>query len=339
MNLYRNSCRVLCKRLNDPRARAIGALASVLILGCFFNQNGSFFHWGTHRDLLRQISVYGILSCGMTLVILGGGIDLAVGSVLGLSAVVFSLLSIHLKVSVGMAISATLGVGLAAGLASGLLVARFSMQPFIATLAMMVFGRGLAKALAGGQKISSAVADAHGTIEYVTLPRIFEILDHKVWGGNIAVVTLVFGACSLVTWLLVSRLRWGRYIIAVGGNEEAARLSGVPIARTKFLVYGLSGLFTAIAGVCQAVQEQQGDPEAGVSYELTAIAMVVIGGNSLMGGRGGMGLTLMGIMTIGYLDKILSMNAIGESSRLMLTGIIIVAAVLLQGQQSQNLRS
>jgi ribose transport system permease protein len=121
---------------------------------------------------------------------------------------------------------------------------------------------------------------------------------------------------------------------AVGGNEEAARLSGVPVAATKTLAYAMSGLFAAIAGICQAAQETQGDPEAGGSYELTAIAIVVIGGTNLMGGRGSMALTLVGALTIGYLEKILSLNAVGEAGRLMLTGFIIVAAVLFQREKA-----
>ena len=120
------------------------------------------------------------------------------------------------------------------------------------------------------------------------------------------------------------------YLYAIGGNEEASRLSGVPVVTAKIFAYLLSGLFAAVAGICQAAQEQQGDPEAGVGYELIAIAMVVIGGTNLMGGRGGMGLTLLGVLTIGYLDKILSINAVPEAGRLMMTGVIIVVAVLTQ---------
>jgi ribose/xylose/arabinose/galactoside ABC-type transport system permease subunit len=134
----------------------------------------------------------------------------------------------------------------------------------------------------------------------------------------------------VISWLLLSKLRYGRYVFAVGGNEEASKLSGVPVAWVKILAYGMSGLFSGVAGICQAIQELQGDPEAGISYELTAIAMVVIGGTSLRGGRGGIWLTLIGVLTIGYLEKILSINAVGEDKRLVLTGIIIVAAVLLQ---------
>jgi ribose/xylose/arabinose/galactoside ABC-type transport system permease subunit len=164
----------------------------------------------------------------------------------------------------------------------------------------------------------------------VDLPQVFSALDAKVFSGNLAVVTVVFLVCIAVSWVILKHLRYGRYLYATGGNEEAARLSGVPVRRAKLLAYGLSGVFAAIAGMCQAAQEQQGDPEAGVSYELTAIAIAVIGGNSLTGGRGGVGLTLIGAITIGYMEKILSINAVAESSRLMLTGAIILAAVLLQ---------
>ena len=122
-------------------------------------------------------------------------------------------------------------------------------------------------------------------------------------------------------------------VVPIGGNEEAARLSGVPIKLTKIFAYGASGMLAAVAGICQAAQEQQGDPETGIGYELTAIAIVVIGGTTLSGGRGGMGLTLLGTLTIGYLEKVLSINAVPEASRLMLTGAIIVLAVLAQRRQ------
>ena len=155
-------------------------------------------------------------------------------------------------------------------------------------------------------------------------------MNSKVFGQNISVVTLILVVCLFISWIVISKLRVGRYLYAVGGNEEAARLSGVPVGITKTLAYALSGLFCSIAGICQESQELQGDPEAGISYELSAIAMVVIGGTTLSGGKGSIWLTLLGILTIGYLEKILSINAVGEDKRLMLTGLIIVGAVLLQ---------
>lgn len=314
----------------SPLMRALAALIFVFILGALFNADGTFFKWDTHRDMLRHISVFGILACGMTLVIITAGIDLSVGSLLGLSAVIFSLFSLQWSWPPVLAILACLGAGAALGAASGGLIARFKMQPFIVTLAMMVFARGLAKWVSGGQKISTAVLQADGTYQYVEVPPVFEFLNSKILHENIAVVSLIFFACILLCWIVLSRLRWGRYLYAIGGNEEAARLSGIPVTFTKLLAYGLSGFFCSVAGICQAAQELQGDPEAGMTYELTAIAIVVIGGTNLMGGRGGVGLTFMGAMTIGYLEKILSINAVGEAGRLMLTGLIIVGAVLFQ---------
>jgi ribose transport system permease protein len=316
-----------------PWVRALLALVLVFVLGWLFHANGAFHRWSAHRDMLRQISVSGILACGMTLVIITGGIDLSVGSVLGLCAVLFARLSLHAAWPALAVVPVVLLVGAGTGLLSGGLVAGWRIQPFIATLATMVFARGLAKWVSGGQTISSAIQAADGTYRYVPLPPLFGYLDTRLLGGNVAAITVVFAACMLVGHMVLSKLRYGRYLYATGGNEEASRLSGVPVARAKLLAYGLSGLFAAVAGICQAVQEQQGDPEAGVSYELTAIAIAVIGGNSLAGGRGGMGLTLIGALTIGYLEKILSINAVGEASRLMLTGAIIVAAVFFQSRR------
>ncbi|MEQ8846671.1 ABC transporter permease [Botrimarina sp.] len=316
--------------LASPAARALAAFALVLLLGLVFNADGAFFKPGVHRDALRQASVYGILACGMTLVITTGGIDLSVGSVLALSAVCSATMAIYWGWPPWVVAPASVLVGAACGLASGVVTAWLRVQPFIATLAMMVFARGLAKQVAGGVKVSTAVPQPDGTYEYVGVPTLFRAIDAQVLGGAVSVVTLVFLGCAAVAYLVLARRRLGRELYAIGGNKEAAHLSGVPVVRSTVWAYVLSGALAGVAGLCQASQEQQGDPEAGAGYELTAIAMVVIGGTSLMGGRGGMGLTMLGVLTIGYLDKILSINAVPSSTRLMLTGVIIVAAVLTQ---------
>lgn len=318
------------RALRSPVLRATAALLVVIFIGILFNAEGSFLKWGTHRDMFRQVSVYGILACGMTLVIITGGIDLSVGSVLGLSAVLFSIFTIHWGWSPTIAIPLVLAGGLLCGALSGGISAYFRIQPFIATLAMMVFARGLAKLVSGGQKISTAVQQADGSYLYVNDPPVFNAIGSKILNDNVAVVTVILLCCFVASWIVLSKLRWGRYLYAIGGNEEAARLSGIPVAAMKVLAYGLCGMFCAVAGICQAAQEVQGDPEAGSTYELSAIAIVVIGGTSLRGGRGGIWLTLIGTLTIGYMEKILSINAVGEESRLMLTGVIIVGAVLLQ---------
>lgn len=311
-------------------ARALVPLAAVLALGVIFNASGAFFEWQTHRSLLREIAVHGMLACGMTVVIVSAGIDLSVGSLLGLGAVAFSLLTLQLAWPPVLAFAAVLALGTALGAASGAFVAFFSVPSFVVTLAMMVFARGLAKELSGGQKVSTYVKLDDGSFRTLPEPAIFSALDAKVLGGNLSVVTLLFAATAMLTWLLLRRLRVGRYVYAVGGNFEAARLSGVPVRATLLVVYAWAGLCAALAGICQAAQELQGDPETGAGYELDAIAMVVLGGTSLSGGRGSVSLTLVGVLTLGYLQKVLSLNAYSSELRLMLTGLILLAAVLFQ---------
>lgn len=317
----------------SPAGRAFLALMLVLIVGALFNAEGAFFKIGTHRDALRQASVYGILACGMTLVIISGGIDLAVGSVLALVAVCGAKMAIHWGWSGWLVVPACLLVGMTCGGLAGFVTAKLRVQPFIATLALMVLARGAAKYASGGMKVSTAVKNASGGYDYVDVPALFRAVDTRILGGNLSVVTVIFIICLALAWLALAKHSWGRHLYAIGGNEEASRLSGVPVIWAKVCAYAASGMLAGVAGICQAAQEQQGDPEAGIGYELIAIAMVVIGGTSLMGGRGGMGLTLLGVLTIGYLDKILSINAVPEAGRLMLTGVIIVAAVLTQGRK------
>lgn len=314
----------------NPAGRAFAALLFVVALGVTFNADGAFFTLDTHTEMLRHVSRFGIIACGMTLVIIAGGIDLAVGSVLGLSAVFFALFTIHWGWSGWLALPACLLVGGLAGFCSGVLIAKVKIQPFVATLAMMVFARGLAKVVSGGQKISTAVKGADGSFTYIDAPSSFDILTARLLYGNIFTVTLLFLGCIAIVYILLRRLRVGRHLYAIGGNEESARLSGINVFRAKVTAYIASGVLAALAGVCQAADEMQGDPEAGQTYELTAIAIVVIGGTNLMGGRGGIMLTLLGTLTIGYLEKILSINAISDAHRLIITGVIIVCAVILQ---------
>ena len=167
-------------------ARALASLLLIVLLGLIFNAEGAFFKWGTHRDMLRQVSVFGILACGMTLVIITSGIDLSVGSILGLSAVLFSMFSIHWGWPPWLAVIVCFAAGTACGAASGALIARFNIQPFIATLAMMVFARGMAKFVSGGQKISTAALQPDGSYQYVEAPPIFDFL-------NFVQLQMVFG--------------------------------------------------------------------------------------------------------------------------------------------------
>lgn len=328
--------------LHSPGLRAALALIGVLALGCVFHADETFYKFKTHHDLLGAVAINGILASGMTLVILTGGIDLSVGSVLGVSGMAFAMFSMAYEWQPWMAVVGCLALGALIGAINGGLITAFGMQPFVATLALMVSARGLAKympvfadygraalgPLRAGQKIQPS--EGLG-------PPIFRWIDGRItlcetsWGYvQLPVVTLLFAVCVVLLWLVVTQTRFGRHLYAIGGNEEAARLSGIRVSATKVAAYAICGLTSGLAGICQASRDRLGDPEAGATFELKAIAAVVIGGTSLMGGRGGVMLTVVGVLIIGYIEKMLSINNVQEAGRLVIQGLIIVVAVIIQ---------
>ncbi len=317
-------------------SRPLLILAAVFVLCAALSPTdgqgaNTFLTWGSQTNMLRFMSEYGILAAGMTLVILSGGIDLSVGSILGFTAVLFSWMTIWKDVPAVLAVPACLAAGAALGGVNGFLVARFRIQPFVVTLAMMVVARGLAKLVSGGQKVSTAF-EQNGDFVTKPIPPFFDFLNDRI-GGTFPVVGVVFLAAILLLWGAARYTLFGRHLYAIGGNEEAARLSGVRVGWAKAGAYAVSGLMAALAGLCDAAQQQQGDPEAGATYELDAIAAVVIGGTALTGGRGSMSLTLVGVLVIGYIDQILSLKGFDQSQRLIAKGLIILGAVLLQKRE------
>lgn len=318
------------------RYRGVLAFVLVFLLGVFFTpkilgtNRSVFLDWSTQRTTLFYYVEYGILAAGMTLVILAAGIDLSVGAVLGFSATLFSILLIRCHWA---AVPAALATVLAAGVmgsVSGFVISRFRMQPFVATLGMMLVARGAAKWISGGEKIQpTSLADR---------PPVFDWMTTPLNPTNIKALStfclqpslLLFLVTILVFWVVVKYSRFGRQLYAIGGNEEAARLSGVNVARVKIAAYALCAMAAGLAGLCDASLNGLGNPEAGVTYELDAIAAVVIGGSSLMGGKGGMFFTLLGALIIAYIKKILSLNNFDEPAKLMISGALIIVAVLIQ---------
>ena len=301
---------------------ACSALMLVLILGAAFNADGAFFMPGTHADTLAQNAGYGVLACGLTVVIITGGIDLAVGSVVALTGVVFSMLVMRREMPGVVAIPAAVGVGALCGAVSGSLIAFARVQPFVATLAVMAAARGLAKWLSDGVKIQK-----------FPYPPLLESLNAKFGpaGAEVTVHVPIFIGAAALTLLMMRTQTLGVRLYAVGDNETAARYAGVPVRATKLVAYIISGALSGVAGVLFCAIERQGNPDGGVGYELTAIAMVVIGGTTLAGGRGGVLLTVIGTLTIGYLRKVLDINSVSTAYQLMITGGVIVVAVLAQG--------
>ena len=255
---------------------------------------------------------------GVTLVIIGGGIDLSVGSLLALSCTVFAY-TFTQSTNPG---SPYFGIVLALaatslfGLTSGIVISRLRMQPFIVTLAVMIGSRGFAKWLVGNATIAVGYDDR-------TRPFV-DFIGQKLF------VVPAFLTVTVFCFVLLNHTRFGRHLFAVGGSEDAARLSGINVAWVKTRVYLLSGLIAGIAGVLYCCETHQGDPKAGMAYELDAIAAAVIGGTSLMGGKGGIFGTFVGALVLGILSNILGLNSVDENVQWMLKAAIILVAVWLQ---------
>jgi ribose transport system permease protein len=317
--------------------RGLLAFAGVFILGCFYTPRVGgtglpiFLSWRAQLDILFECCEYGLLATGMTLVILTAGIDLSVGSVLGCSATLFALLTVGYGWNIATAIGAVVLFGIAAGSLTGLLIARFRIQPFVATLAMMTAARGLAKLISGGTKVQPGAQPWYKLA--TKSPPFFNWVTQSLPGIGIKPAALFFLICILVMAVLVGRSAFGRKLYAIGGNEEAALLSGIAVGRVKIIAYALCAAFAALAGVINVCRQDLGDPEAGATFELDAIAAVVIGGTSLAGGRGGMLFTLVGTLIIAYINKILSLNAVAIAPRMIVQAGIILIAVLIQRQK------
>ena len=282
-----------------------------------------FLEVGNLTDILRQVSEIGIMAVGMTLVILTAGIDLSVGSTLALATSMAGLCLTTWAPATGtsgkilFAIACALAASALVGALNGFVIANLRIQPFIVTLASMIGVRGLARRLTNNTNIDFGFGSDAGSV--------FARL-----GSDKAAVIVVFVIVFAVFSVLLSRTVFGRRVRAVGDNQTAAIYAGLPIKRTKIYVYTCCGGLAGLAGVIYAAQNHQGNPNAGISYELEAIAAVVIGGTSLAGGKGSMAGTLIGTLIMGILTNMLRLNNVDSNTEMMLKAIIIIAAVWIQ---------
>jgi len=275
-------------------------------------------------NIVRAVSETGIIAVGMTFVIITAGIDLSVGALLSLS----SVLTATIMTSGWQLIPTLLFVvacGAAFGAAQGFISTRFRLEPFIVTLAGLQLARGLALIISNNQYINISYGVGPGLA-----PPVFAILGDRLFNNIVPVATLVFVIVAAIAIFVLNLTRFGRYVFAVGGNERAARLSGVPVTAVKVSVYAITGLVSGIAGIVHAGQFNFGSANDGTGYELTAIASVVIGGTSLFGGSGSLIGTVAGAVMLGALANILQLNNINAALQLLATGAIIVLAAVLQ---------
>ena len=309
--------------------KSLAALAGLVLLAVLISPlagDGSriFLQAGNLTDILRQISLIGIISLSMTLVILTGGIDLSVGSVLALSTALTAMwLTRGYTHSIATAIAVAVAASALAGAANGIVIALTGMQPFIVTLASMIGVRGLAKWITSNQNID--IGFGHDlAAEFAAVFR------------QKAIVIASYVVTAAIFWTLLARTVFGRQVRAVGDNEKASRYAGLPVRRTKVWVYTLSGLLSGFAGVLYAAENHQGNPNAGVAYELDAIAAVVIGGTRLSGGKGTISGTIVGTLIMGVLTNMLRLNNVDSNVEMMIKAVIIVLAVSVQRGRYAN---
>ncbi|MGC4855846.1 ABC transporter permease [Micromonospora sp. DT4] len=296
----------------------IGVLAALIVVGAITKPElygDPNWVWNNVLAILQLASVVGVVTVGMTFVIIGGGIDLSVGAIVALAGVWCTTVATQSYGAGGM-IFAALVVGICVGLVNGVLISYGRLVPFIATLAMLVAARGLAASISNKQtQVSSSTF-------------INDIAARKVIG--IPILVYILGAVVLAGWVLLNRTTFGRRTIAVGGNPEAARLAGIDVRRHTMLLYALSGLCCGIAAIMLTSQATSAQAAMANLYELDAIAAAIIGGTLLSGGRGTIVGSLLGVIIFATITNLFAINGLSIEAQNMVKGGIIVAAVLIQ---------
>jgi len=279
-----------------------------------------FFTMSNVMNVLRQVSIIAIIASGMTLVILIAGIDLSVGAVMAFSGAILAG-ALTAGWPLALALLAALGVGLLFGLINGLVTARFGVPSFIATLAIMVIARGMTLVYTKGYPL----VVSNEAYRFIGSGRLFGIPI------PIIIMFVIFG---FMYWML-KYTSFGRYIFAIGGNEETAILAGINVRAIKVAVFGIAGLLSALSAIIYTSRLMSAQPTAGTGIELDAIAAVIIGGTSLAGGKGGVTGTLIGALIMGVLDNILNLMNVSPFYQSIAKGLVILVAVLVDSKFSK----
>lgn len=294
------------------------ALAVLMLIGAI-TAGDRFISVDNFVTIIRFASIIGVISIGMTFVITAGGIDLSVGSVMGLATVVASLAAVQAAATQSswlLMVLIALGVGVAAGLINGVVIAYGNVVAFMATLAMLVGARGLAELISGRRT------------QIVNNTDFLNFIRSDLLG--IPILIWIFVLVAIAGWFLLNRTTFGRRTVAIGGNREASRLAGIRVKRHLVYVYVLSGLTAGIAAIMMLGRTTAGTSTHGTLYELDAIAAVVVGGTLLIGGRGTIVGTVLGVLIFSTLTNVFTQNNLDTSVQAVAKGLIIVVAVLLQ---------
>ncbi|HHQ4723832.1 MULTISPECIES: ribose ABC transporter permease [Aeromonas] len=299
-------------------------VALLVLIGVVSFLSPNFFTADNLLNILRQTSVNAIMAVGMTLVILTAGIDLSVGSVLALCGALAATM-VAMELPIWLVVPLTLGAGTLLGGVSGLIIAKGKVQAFIATLVTMTALRGITMVYTEGRPISTGFSDGADHFAWLGTGYLFG-LPVPIW-----LMAIVF----LLAWFMLNHTRLGRYIYALGGNESATRLSGINVDRVKLAVYGLCGALSALAGLIVTSRLSSAQPTAGMGYELDAIAAVVLGGTSLMGGKGRIMGTLIGALIIGFLNNALNLLDVSSYYQMIAKASVILLAVMIDNKSNR----
>ncbi|AYB43755.1 ABC transporter permease [Paenibacillus lautus] len=298
------------------------ALASLVVLVLFFTFSSSnFFQFSNIVGILLSTAVIGVLALGSTFVIITGGIDLSVGTVMTLSGVMTGVCITFWGLPVPVGILGGILTGALCGLLSGTAVAKMKIPPFIATLAMMLIAKGLALIISGAKPVYFNDAESFAEVSQGS------VLGWLVPGLDIPNAVVIFFIAAILGYLILSKTILGRYNFALGSNEEATRLSGVNVGFWKVVIYTLTGAFTGLAGVMMASRLNSANPALGAGYELEAIAAVVIGGTSLSGGKGTIIGTVIGALIMSVLTNGLRILSVPQEWQTVVVGFVIILAV------------
>ncbi|MFF8281753.1 ABC transporter permease [Streptomyces albus] len=298
----------------------VGVLIALAVVGTLTRPD-EFLAAENLRLILTQASVIGVVTVGVTFVIIGGGIDLSVGAVVALASVWATTVATQDFGLGGMLLCSVL-VGLGCGLVNGLLIAYGPMVPFIATLAMLAAARGLALQISDGKT------------QVVTVDAVLDLGVQDSYVLGVPPIVLVFALVCVIGWLLLNRTTFGRRTVAVGGNPEASRLAGIAVKRQRLLLYLLSGLCCGIAAFLLIILTGSGQNTNGNLYELDAIAAAIIGGTLLSGGRGTILGSVLGVLVFTTITNLFALNNLQTDIQQIAKGAIIVAAVLVQKGRS-----
>lgn len=309
-------------QLKSGALQQLLAFTSLVVLVVFFSLSSSnFFGFSNIVGILLSTAVIGVLALGSTFVIITGGIDLSVGTVMTLSAVMTGVFITFWGVPVPLGILGGILTGAFCGLLSGLSIAKLKIPPFIATLAMMMIAKGLALVISGTKPIYFNESPVFREIALGSL------LNSIIPGFKIPNAVLVFFIAAVVGAVLLAKTIVGRYNFALGSNEEATRLSGVNVDKWKIVIYTITGVFTGLAGVLMASRLNSAQPALGMGYELEAIAAVVIGGTSLSGGKGTIIGTVIGALIMSVLTNGLRIMSVPQEWQTVVVGFVILLAV------------